>query len=122
MATGLQQAVEFVQLLDGPASPVDLLIPSGGWISRNGFFMLRGDVPLGAMVRAQRKSWLKRVALALFGPFLVPQLPYASAFFRDQVRATRHACRRALIAAACSVPNPPARRRPNPICTRDAVT
>ena len=31
----------------------DLLVPSGGWVTRNGLFMLRGGVPLVEMVDAQ---------------------------------------------------------------------
>ncbi len=60
---------------------VDLLIPSGGWVSRNGFFMLRGGVPLRKMVLAMRKSAVKRLALAALGRWLVPAIAYEPRFF-----------------------------------------
>eukprot|EP00928_Gymnodinium_smaydae_P013949 TRINITY_DN15054_c0_g2_i2.p1 TRINITY_DN15054_c0_g2~~TRINITY_DN15054_c0_g2_i2.p1 ORF type:complete len:508 (-),score=45.55 TRINITY_DN15054_c0_g2_i2:392-1915(-) len=61
---------------------VDLLIPSGGWITRNGLFMLRGDVPLREMVWAQPLATL-RWSLRLFGRMYVPSLPWKPHFFED---------------------------------------
>ena len=43
--------------------------------------MLRGEVPLANMVKAQKKSLLKRVALRLLGPYLVPRIEWTSSFF-----------------------------------------
>jgi len=68
------------------AAGVDVIIPSGGWISRNGFFMLRGNVPLFAMAMAQRNSWVKRMALLLFGWAFVPEIPWTEAFFDKEAR------------------------------------
>ncbi len=81
----LRDAIAFAQVLEA-SNLVDLLIPSGGWISRNGFYMLRGAVPIGEMALAQRKSAVKRWALRLLGWKLVPAIPYASAYFRDDAR------------------------------------
>ena len=58
----------------------DLLIPSGGWITRNGLFMLRGDVPLREMILAQPAAAL-RWSLRLFGRFYVPSLAWNPHFF-----------------------------------------
>jgi 2,4-dienoyl-CoA reductase-like NADH-dependent reductase (Old Yellow Enzyme family) len=68
----------------------DLIVPSGGWISRNGFYMLRGAVPLWKMQRAL-KCGVKRVALLLFGKLFVPTLPWRPSFFaRDAKRLLPH--------------------------------
>lgn len=61
---------------------VDLLIPSGGWITRNGLFMLRGAVPLHEMVLAQPVATL-RWSLRLFGRMYVPMLPWKPHFFEE---------------------------------------
>ena len=65
---------------------VDIITPSGGWISRNGFYMLRGSVPLLSMAIAQRHSWAKRMALLLFGRVFVPEIPWTAEFFREEAR------------------------------------
>ncbi len=58
----------------------DLLIPTGGWITRNGLFMLRGAVPLREMVLAQPVLTL-RWSLRFFGRFYVPSLAWKPHFF-----------------------------------------
>ena len=80
----LDDAVKFAQVLERDGT-VDLLVPSGGWISRNGFFMLRGPVPLKEMIVANKKP-VQRLALRLFGRALVPAIPYEaqSPYFREQ--------------------------------------
>jgi 2,4-dienoyl-CoA reductase-like NADH-dependent reductase (Old Yellow Enzyme family) len=84
----LRDAISFAQVLEA-SKVVDLLIPSGGWISRNGFYMLRGAVPIGEMANAQRKSPVKRWALRLLGWKLVPAIPYESAYFRAEARVLK---------------------------------
>ena len=81
----LDDAVKFAQALERDGT-VDLLVPSGGWISRNGFFMLRGPVPLKEMIVAANKKPVQRLALRLFGRALVPAIPYEgqSPYFREQ--------------------------------------
>ena len=66
---------------------VDALVPSAGFVSKNGFYMLRGAVPRGAMARAlARSSWLKSGALALLGRWLVPELPFEAGFLLEGAR------------------------------------
>ena len=71
---------------------VDVLALSGGMILENGLYMLRGEVPLREMAAAQ-PSWLKKLSLALFGPFVVPQLPFDQLFFRDLALCVLHTVR-----------------------------
>ncbi|MEZ4439146.1 MAG: NADH:flavin oxidoreductase [Polyangiaceae bacterium] len=62
---------------------VDALVPSGGLVQRNAFFLMRGDVPIREMA-ATETSLLGRVAMRVFAPWLVKAYPYTSAFFEDR--------------------------------------
>jgi hypothetical protein len=76
---------------------VDALVPSAGFVSKNGFYMLRGSVPRAAMSRAlARSSWLKSSALTLLGRWLVPELPFEQGFLLEGARRVLAAV------AACS--------------------
>jgi 2,4-dienoyl-CoA reductase-like NADH-dependent reductase (Old Yellow Enzyme family) len=66
---------------------VDAIVPSAGFVSKNGFYMLRGIVPRSSMVRAlARSSWLKAGALALLGRWLVPELTFTPGFLLEGAR------------------------------------
>lgn len=67
----------------------DALVLTGGFTSRNGFYMLRGTTPLAAM--AEALGGLKGLAVRLLGPLLVPTVPFEECFFRDQANAVREA-------------------------------
>ena len=64
----------------------DILLPSGGWVTRNGLFMLRGGVPLTEMVAAQPHCGM-RWSLRLFGWAYVPALPWRRHFFEEAALA-----------------------------------
>ena len=84
----LTDATKFAQAID--AAGCDMIIPSGGWISRNGFYMLRGVVPLLKM-QAALKWGVKRIAILLFGRFFVPTIPWTPTFFsHDAARLIPH--------------------------------
>ena len=72
---------------------VDALVTSGGWVSLNGFYMLRGPVPLREMARALWNkgpaNWLMALTLKVLGPLLVPALPYQPSFFREGAQRIR---------------------------------
>lgn len=77
----------------------DGIIPSAGFVNKNGFFMLRGSVPRGAMVEAlalssRSKSW----ALSMLGRWLVPEIPFTPRFLLDGARAVLTA----VAAAGCA--------------------
>jgi 2,4-dienoyl-CoA reductase-like NADH-dependent reductase (Old Yellow Enzyme family) len=66
----------------------DALVPSGGMVLQNGFYMLRGEIPFGAMMSTLRMPWLKPLA-EFFGPIAIPRIPFSSAFFLDAVLLQR---------------------------------
>jgi hypothetical protein len=83
---------ETVAALCAERGLVDALVPSAGFVSKNGFFMLRGRVPRAGMVRAiSRASWTKGAALSLLGRWLVPELPFAEGFLGDGARGVLRA-------------------------------
>ena len=84
-----------VRALAGEAGLCDGLVPSAGWVNRNGFFMLRGAVPRRGMVAAlARTSVAKAAAMALLGKWLVPELPFSPGFLMEGARAVLAEARR----------------------------
>jgi len=73
---------------------VDALVPSGGFVSKTPFFMMRGEVPVHEMVENE-SSRLRRLGLRLFGRIFVQRYPYRDLFFFEQARR---------IVAAVSIP------------------
>eukprot|EP00041_Stephanoeca_diplocostata_P033410 m.1103474 g.1103474 ORF g.1103474 m.1103474 type:complete len:208 (+) comp24331_c2_seq22:98-721(+) len=82
--TSLPDVLETARALETHGA--DALVLSGGTVSRSGFGMLLGDVPLWDMVQAT-PSWPKKAALLCFGWAYVPSTPYREAFFRGYARA-----------------------------------
>jgi 4,4'-dithiodibutanoate disulfide reductase len=76
-----------IQTLCREANLIDGIIPSAGFVSKNGFFMLRGRVPREGMIRSISKiSWTKGTALSLLGRWLVPELPFFEGFLQETAK------------------------------------
>ena len=69
---------------------VDGLVLSGGFVSKNPFFLMRGDIPLRQMITTQRQV-ARKVGLALFGKVMVHAYPFTEAFFLDEAVKMRRA-------------------------------
>jgi 2,4-dienoyl-CoA reductase-like NADH-dependent reductase (Old Yellow Enzyme family) len=91
---GVEEAVEVARRLE--AEGATALALSGGFVSRTPLYMLRGDVPVRAMVRAQPGVWAK-AGLLLFGRLAVPAHPYEEGFFLPEARRVRAAVRLPLL-------------------------
>ena len=76
--SSVEDAVEIGQALIQAGA--DLLIPSGGLVFKTPFFLMRGDVPLRLMVKAE-KNFAQRWALRIFGPRIMRPYKYKSNFF-----------------------------------------
>ena len=91
--TNLQDAVPGGLALDESAevagwlaeAGADAIEPSGGIVSRNAFYLLRGEVPVREMANAE-ESPLQRLAIRAFAPFLMRPTPFEEAFFLDDAR------------------------------------
>jgi hypothetical protein len=59
---------------------------SGGDVQRNGFYMMRGRVPLLGMAAASAGAGalLKALLVLVFGPFFVQKLPYTQGFLLEE--------------------------------------
>lgn len=86
--SGVEEAVVLTRALEERG--IDAVIMSGGVVSRNAFYLLRGGRPLRAMIRAEH-SLPQKAALALFGPFLVRPHRYRDLFFLEQAQRLRAA-------------------------------
>jgi 2,4-dienoyl-CoA reductase-like NADH-dependent reductase (Old Yellow Enzyme family) len=83
----LEESLRIARMLEGAG--VDLLVPSGGWVSKSPFYLLRGDRPLQTMIRAEKNA-LQRVALRVLGRAIIDEIPFEPRFFQeltDEVRA-----------------------------------
>lgn len=90
----VDDAVALTQALHGEG--VDALVLSAGMVQRNAFFLLRGGVPIARMAAAE-SSWLQRVALRAFAPFLVRPYRFSPLFLREQALCVRKACPQATL-------------------------
>jgi 2,4-dienoyl-CoA reductase-like NADH-dependent reductase (Old Yellow Enzyme family) len=80
----LHESVAVARMIQRDAS-VDALQLTGGHTTRTPFFLMRGDVPLGDMIRNERDP-MRRLALRVFGPLLIRGYRFEEAFFLDSAR------------------------------------
>src|SRR5262249_20744295 len=84
----LGESVQVARWLE--AAGADALVLSGGFVSRNPFYLFRGERPLKQMIAAE-KSVAQKAALALFGPFIIRALPFEPMYFLPLAREMRRA-------------------------------
>lgn len=65
---------------------IDAIVGSGGFTSKNAFYLLRGRAPIPEMIAAERHP-LQRWALRLLGPRVIRSHPFEESFFASQARA-----------------------------------
>lgn len=86
----LEESIQVALLLEKAGA--DALVLSGGFTSITPFYLLRGDVPLWDMVRAE-KGLSQKMAMALFGPFIIKKYAFSENFFLPMARKVREAVR-----------------------------
>jgi 2,4-dienoyl-CoA reductase-like NADH-dependent reductase (Old Yellow Enzyme family) len=84
----LDESIEFAKRLE--AAGVDLLVLSGGFTSHTPFYLLRGDVPLWNMIKAERK-FRHKAAFAVFGKFVIGKYKFEENFFMPMALEMRKA-------------------------------
>lgn len=72
------------------------LVLSGGLVSHSALYLLRGGRPLKDMIEVETNP-LQKVALAVFGPFLVRKVPFEPLFFMEQAKQVRAAVKMPLV-------------------------
>ena len=90
----LDESIEVARQLE--ARGVDALVLSGGFVSRNAFYLFRGERPLRQMI-AVEKSPAQKLALFLFGPMVIRRYPFEPLYFLPMAREMRKAVRLPLV-------------------------
>jgi 2,4-dienoyl-CoA reductase-like NADH-dependent reductase (Old Yellow Enzyme family) len=90
----IRETVEIARRLE--QAGVDALLLSGGFTSKTPFYLLRGDVPLGEMIKAE-KQLQHKAAFALFGRFIIGKYPFSENFFLPLALQIRQAIKMPLV-------------------------
>lgn len=72
------------------------IVLSGGFTSKSPFYLMRGKVPLGGMIR-NGSSFAEKITMALFGPFIVKRFKFTPNFFLEQAKEIRKAVKMPLV-------------------------
>jgi len=88
------EAVEIAKKLE--QAGVDALVLSGGFTSKTPFYLMRGDVPLWEMIKAE-KQWQHKAAFAVFGRFIIGKYEFSENFFMPLARQLRQAVKMPLV-------------------------
>jgi len=64
------------------------LILSGGYTSRTPFYLMRGDVPLWSMVKAE-SNFLQKIVMAIFGRAIIGKYEFTENFFLPLAKKVR---------------------------------
>jgi len=78
------------------AAGVTALVLSGGFTSKTPFYLFRGPRPLKEMIEVE-KSWPQKLALRLFGSYIIKAYPFTEMFFLEDARHIRQAVRIPLV-------------------------
>ncbi|MBU2650741.1 MAG: NADH:flavin oxidoreductase [Bacteroidetes bacterium] len=81
-----EEAIKVAKALEKEG--MDALLLSGGVTSRTPFYLMRGEVPLKEMVRAE-KNILQKLALFLFGKQIIRKYDFEPNFFLEQAKKVR---------------------------------
>ena len=90
----LEESVQVARWLETHGA--DALVLSGGFVSRNPFYLFRGERPLRQMI-AVEKNLGQKLALAVFGPALIRAYPFEPLYFLPLAREIRRAVRMPLV-------------------------
>jgi len=90
----IDDSIELARGLE--ARGLDALVLSGGFVSKDAFYLFRGQRPLGAMIEVE-KRWHKKLALALFGPLVIREHRFEPMYFLPLARKVRSAVRMPLV-------------------------
>jgi 2,4-dienoyl-CoA reductase-like NADH-dependent reductase (Old Yellow Enzyme family) len=90
----IEESAQIARWLAGRGA--DALVLSGGYVSRDAFFLFRGERPLRAMIEVER-SYPQKLALALFGPWVIRAHPFEPMYFLPLAREVRAAVKIPLV-------------------------
>jgi 2,4-dienoyl-CoA reductase-like NADH-dependent reductase (Old Yellow Enzyme family) len=98
----IDEAVEAAKSFE--AAGASMLVPSCGFTARTSFYMMRGNVPIWDYVKSE-KNPVTKMGMALFGRFMVKEVPFTELFLFDQAKRIKDAVKIpvACIGGVCSV-------------------
>lgn len=85
----LDEGTEVARMLEADGT-VDAIELTGGFTSRNPMFLMRGETPIGDLIRLER-SPLRRLGLRVAGRRVMRAYPFEEAFFLADARRVRAA-------------------------------
>lgn len=72
------------------------LVLSGGFVSKAPMYVMRGEMPIGALTHYMDTWWLK-YGVKMFGRMMIPSVPYEECYFLDDAREFRKELKMPLI-------------------------
>jgi 2,4-dienoyl-CoA reductase-like NADH-dependent reductase (Old Yellow Enzyme family) len=104
--SGLQidEAIEAAKCFE--AAGASAIVPSCGFTARTSFYMMRGQVPIVEYVKSE-KNPLTKTGMALFGRFIVKEVPFKELFLLEQAKRIKDAVKIPVIyiGGVCSLDN-----------------
>lgn len=98
----IDEAVEVAKRFEEEGA--SLLVPSCGFTARTPFYMMRGNVPILEYVKSEKNPFTK-LGMALFGRFIVKEVPYKELYLFDLAKRIKDAVKIpvAYIGGVCSL-------------------
>lgn len=90
----LDESIQIARWLEDRG--VNALVLSGGYVSKDAFYLFRGERPLREMI-AVEKHWPQKLALALFGPAVIKAHPFEPMYFLPLASQVRRAVKLPLV-------------------------
>lgn len=72
------------------------IVLSGGFTSKNPFYLMRGKIPLKGMIQ-NGSSWAEKLTMAVFGPLIIKKYRFSPNFFLEQAIKVRQAVKMNLV-------------------------
>ena len=72
------------------------LVLSGGFVSKAPMYVMRGEMPIGALTHYMDCWWLK-YGVRMFGKMMIPSVPYKECYFLDDAKIFRNELKLPLI-------------------------
>ena len=69
---------------------------SGGFVSKAPMYVMRGEMPIGALTHYMDCWWLK-YGVRMFGKMMIPSVPYKECYFLDDAKIFRNELKLPLI-------------------------
>jgi 2,4-dienoyl-CoA reductase-like NADH-dependent reductase (Old Yellow Enzyme family) len=100
----IDEAIEAAKCFE--AAGASALVPSCGFTARTSFFMMRGQLPIREYIKSE-KNPVTKTGMALFGRFIVKEVPFKELFLFEQARRIKDAVKIPVIyiGGVCSLDN-----------------